>query len=223
LIYFLINDHYGYGLFECTGFYFSIIEMLNASTRTVRGGSNPVFNSAMKQDDGLAINKKTVYAAEKPDKSGAHSIAALNRFICDSKNGATYSNNIKAAIGEKPDPVNPYIPHKYGKPLPDEKFTIKNQICPCLGKTPRRPENTTIGRTHEKFCGCSQAFIDHAPEILSYGPIALIVLILCAVLLISKIVICRLTGKVAEKTAKAVSNTQNMEGGVIDSDFESII
>ena len=169
----------------------------------------------------MFINKNTVYTAEKPDKSGAHSIAALNRFICDSKNGATYSNNIKAAIGEKPDQVNPYIPCKYGKPLPDEKFTVKNKACPCIDKTKPRPGTNPIAQSQEKFCGCKRVIEDHAPEILSYGPIALVVLILCAAILISKIVICRLMKKVDVKPEE--QGGLGMSGGVIDSDFESII
>lgn len=200
--------------------------MLNASTRTVRGGASPVFDSAMRQNDGLNTGRVNVnpYAAEKKDKTGSHSIAALNRFICDSKNGATYSNNIKAAIGEKPDPVNPYIPCKYGKPLPDEKFTIRgklaNEGCGCTRKD---EPLAIIPKRKEGFCGCEQAFVQHAPEILSYGPIVLIVLILCAALLVAKIAICRLTGKAAAPVANAVSFSKGMDGGVIDGDFDSII
>lgn len=181
-----------------------------------------MFDSAMRQNDGLNIGRSNVnpYAAEKKDKTGSHSIAALNRFICDSKNGATYSNNIKAAIGEKPDPVNPYIPCKYGKPLPDEKFTIHgklgNDACPC-----KRPIIKPDKK--EGFCGCGPVFVQHAPEILAYGPIVLIVLILCAALLVAKIAICRLTGKAATPAANAVSPPKGMEGGVIDGDFDSII
>ena len=199
--------------------------MLNASTRSVRGGANPVFDSAMKQDDGLAINKNTVYAAEKPDKSGAHSIAALNRFICDSKNGATYSNNIKAAIGEKPDPVNPYIPYKQGNPLPTEKFSVKTKggVCPCLGKNINRPSARNTAKRREGFDGPGDSLTKHSPEILFYGSITLVVLILFAVLLISKIIMCRVSGKNAEKSDTQDLTEQGMTGGILDSDFESII
>lgn len=193
--------------------------MLNASTRT--GTASPVFKSMMQQDDGLSTNRKTPpFSAEKPDKSGAHSIAALNRFICDSKNGATYSNNIKACIGEKPDPVNPYIPQKMHKPLPDEKFTVENDACKC-GIRQRRPLMETIPR--EGFCGCGKVFMHHSKEITAYGPIVLVVLILIAALLISKIIINRLTGTSVSGVAKSISTPNTLTGGIIDSDFESII
>ena len=193
--------------------------MLNASTRT--GTASPVFKSMMQQDDGLSTNRKTPpFSAEKPDKSGAHSIAALNRFICDSKNGATYSNNIKASIGEKPDPVNPYIPQKTHRPQPHEKFTTENNACNC-GIRQRKPLMDTIPR--EGFCGCGDVFMQHAGEINTYGPVVLIVLVLIAVLLISKIIINRLTGASVSGVAKSISTSNTMKGGVIDSDFESII
>lgn len=193
--------------------------MLNASTRT--GTASPVFRSMMQQDDGLSANRKTPpFSAEKPDKSGAHSIAALNRFICDSQNGAIYSNNIKACIGEKTDPVNPYIPQKTHKPKPHEKFSVDNKACPC-GIRQRKPLTDTIPR--EGFCGCGRVFMQHSKEITAYGPIVLVVLILIAALLISKIIICRLNGSSVSGVARAVSTPSTLTGGVIDSDFESII
>ena len=191
--------------------------MLNASTRT--GTASPVFRSMMQQDDGLSTNRKTPpFSAEKPDKSGAHSIAALNRFICDSKNGATYSNNIKASIGEKPDPVNPYIPQKTHKPLPGEKFTVENDACNC-GIRSRRPLMNAPAASREGFCGCGNVFMQHSREISAYGPVVLVVLILIAALLISKIVICRLS----RRTSNASFTPAGMSGGAIDADFESII
>ena len=85
--------------------------MLNAATRTVRSGASPNFINAMNNDDGLTTKRNTPpFSFPQEDKTGAHSIAALNRFICDSKNGSTYSDNIKASIGEKPESINPYIP-----------------------------------------------------------------------------------------------------------------
>ena len=190
--------------------------MLNATTRS--GLTSPVFKSMMRQDDGISTNRKTPYTAEKPDKSGAHSIAALNRFICDSKNGSTYSNNIKAAIGEKPDLVNPYIPQKTYK-RPDEKFTVKND-CNCGAIRSKKPLLSTVPTTQENFCGCGGVFMQHSREIMSYGPLALVVLILIAALLISKIIINRLSGSSGARVASA---SGSMSGGVIDSDFESII
>ena len=194
--------------------------MLNASTRS--GTASPVFRSMMHQDDGLATNRKTPpFSAENPDKSGAHSIAALNRFICDSKNGSTYSNNIKAAIGETPDPVNPYIPQKTHKPQPHEHFTVEND-CSC-GIRPKKILSSAPAAYHEGFCGCGDVFMQHTREINTYGPVVLVVLVLVALLLISKIIINRLFGSSVSGVAKAVSTSNTMEGGVIDSDFESII
>lgn len=167
----------------------------------------------------MSTNRKTPpFSAEKPDKSGAHSIAALNRFICDSKNGATYSNNIKASIGEKPDPVNPYIPQKTRKPLPDEKFTVKNNACNC-GIRSRRPLTDSPAASREGFCGCGEVFMRHSKEISDYGPIALVILILVAALLLAKIVICRLSRRSANVSVGPVG----MAGGAVDADFESII
>jgi hypothetical protein len=194
--------------------------MLNATTRT--GLASPVFKSMMSQDDGISTNRKTPYSAEKPDKSGAHSIAALNRFICDSKNGSTYSNNIKAAIGEKPDLVNPYIPHKTHNRNPDEKFTIQNN-CGCGSIRSKKPLLSTVPTTQEGFCGCGDVFMQHSKEISFYGPLVLVILILIAALLISKIIINRLSGRSAAGVARTVSNPASLTGGVIDSDFESII
>lgn len=194
--------------------------MLNATTRT--GLASPVFKSMMQQDDGISTNRKTPYTAEKPDKSGAHSIAALNRFICDSKNGSTYSNNIKSSIGEKPDQVNPYIipqPINPYKNRAGEKFTVKNN-CNCGAARPRKPLLSTVPTTQENFCDCGNVFMQHSKEISFYGPIALVILILIAALLISKIIINRLSGK---GVVSAVSNPESMSGGAIDSDFESII
>lgn len=199
------------------GFDFSIFEMLNATTRS--GLASPVFKSMMSQDDGISTNRKTPYTAEKPDKSGAHSIAALNRFICDSKNGSTYSNNIKASIGEKPDPVNPYIPQKSQS---GEKFTVKNK-CNCGAGRTKKPVLTTAPNAREKFCGCGNVFMQHSKEISLYGPLVLVVLILIAALLISKIIINRLSGASVAGVAKSVSNPATLNGGAIDSDFESII
>lgn len=177
----------------------------------------------MRDNAGLSINKTNTNGPyEAKDKTGAHSIAALNRFICDSKNGATYSDNIKASIGEKPDPVNPYLPNKYAtRPLPTEKFGAQNRQsgggCSCGIR--RRPTYIIEGTPVEKFCGCDTVFMERAPEILSYGPIALIVLILFAAILISKIVICRLRNATVTSTA----TPQTMNGGVIDENFDSII
>ena len=168
-----------------TYFYFSIIEMLNAATRTPRSGASPNFIHAMNNDTGLTNNRHTdPFSFPANDKTGAHSIAALDRYICDSKNGSIYSNNIKNAIGETPTTVNPYIPTKTYKPLPQESFRspmgkLANS-CGCDRK--RRQQEGTV----EPFCG--NMFIENKDKILGTGPIVLIVLIVIGVILLYFIV-----------------------------------
>jgi hypothetical protein len=166
-----------------TYFYFSIIEMLNAATRTPRSGTSPNFVHAMNNDAGLANNRRTdPFSFPANDKTGAHSIAALDRYICDSKNGSIYSDNIKAAIGEAPTMVNPYIPTKTYKPLPQESFRSPKgrfaNSCGCNRRRNQLPDGTNV----ESFCG--NLFIENKDKILGTGPIVLVVLIVIGVILL---------------------------------------
>ena len=168
-----------------TYFYFSIIEMLNAATRTPRSGASPNFVHAMNNDAGLANNRHTdPFSFPANDKTGAHSIAALDRYICDSKNGSIYSDNIKAAIGETPTMVNPYIPTKTYKPLPQESFRSPMgrfaNSCGCGRRGNKQPPEG--GVPVESFCG--NLFIENKDRILGTGPVVLIVLIVIGVILL---------------------------------------
>lgn len=158
-----------------TYFYFSIIEMLNAATRTPRSGNSPNFVHAMNNDIGLANNRRSdPFSFPANDKTGAHSIAALDRYICDSKNGSIYSNNIKAAVGEAPTTVNPYIPTKTNKPLPQESFRYPmGKLANSCGCNRRRnqPEITT-----EQFCG--HAFVENKNRVFEVCPIVLVILLI---------------------------------------------
>ena len=191
--------------------------MLNAATRTVRSGASPNFINVMNNDDGLTTKRNTPpFSFPQEDKTGAHSIAALNRFICDSKNGSTYSNNIKASIGEKAESVNPYIPTKINKPLPQESFRPTDgrlaNSCGCgLNK-----KKGLLTNPPEAFCGHSKSFMENAESFMHYGPIIIIVLVLFAALLVARIIIYR-------KGKTETPSKPTMKGGVIDESFDAII
>ena len=189
--------------------------MLNAATRTVRGGASPNMINVMNNDDGMNTKRNTPpYSIPQEDKTGAHSIAALDRFICDSKNGSTYSDNIKAAIGEKPETINPYIPTKMNKPLPQESFRPTEgrlaNSCNC-GLNKKKGFLTPP----EAFCGCGRTIMENAEGFMLYGPIVIVVLVLFAAFLVARIIIHR-KGKMERSSA-------TMQGGVIDESFDSII
>ena len=191
--------------------------MLNAATRTVRGGTSPNFINVMNNDDGVTTKRNTPpFSFPTEDKTGAHSIAALNKFICDSKNGSIYSDNIKASIGEKPEMVNPYIPTKTHKPLPQESFRPTEgrlaNSCGC-GLDKKRG---LIQPSTEAFCGCGRTFMENSGVIMHYGPIVIIVLVLFAALLVARIIIYR-------KNKAEVSTANSLTGGVIDNNFDAII
>lgn len=196
--------------------------MLNAATRTVRGGASPNFISAMNDNDGLSTKRNTPpFSFPQEDKTGAHSIAALDRFICDSKNGSIYSDNIKAAIGEKPEAVNPYVPTEMNKPLPQESFTITegrlSNSCGCgLNK-----KKGLLEPPAEAFCGRDKGFGDSAEGFMQYAPILIIVLVLFAALLVARIIIYRKDKAKSVKSPQPKAETQT--GGVIDSSFDAII
>lgn len=190
--------------------------MLNAATRTVRSGASPNFVNVMNNDDGLTTKRNTQpFSFPQEDKTGAHSIAALNRFICDSKNGSTYSDNIKASIGEKPETINPYIPTKMNKPLPRESFRPTDgrlaNSCGC-GLNKKKGLLTAP----EAFCGCGNAFMENSDKIMRYGPIVIVILVLFATLLVARIIIHR-------KSKMETSSEPTMQGGAIDESFDSII
>lgn len=190
--------------------------MLNAATRTVRSGASPNFINAMNNDDGLTTKRNTPpFSFPQEDKTGAHSIAALNRFICDSKNGSTYSDNIKASIGEKPESVNPYIPTKMNKPLPQESFRPTDgrlaNSCGC-GLNKKKGLLTKP----ETFCGCGKVFMENADAFMHYGPIVIIILVLFAALLVARIIINR-------KYKTEILSKSTMQGGAIDDSFDAII
>ncbi len=192
--------------------------MTNIATRTVRGGASPNFINVVNNDDG--VNTKHInppFSFSKGDKTGAHSITALDRYICATKNGSTYSDNINASIGEKPETPNPYIPTKTHKPLPQESFKPTDgrlaNSCGCmLGK-----KGTKEGAPTEPFCGCGKVFMENADSIMAYGPIIIIVLVLLAAFLVARIIIVR-KGNRDETPA-----TKTMSGGAIDESFDSII
>ena len=195
--------------------------MLNAATRTVRGGASPNFISAMNNDDGLSTKRNTPpFSFPQEDKTGAHSIAALDRFICDSKNGSIYSDSIKASIGEKPEAVNPNIPTEINKPLPRESFRVTDgrlaNSCNCgLNKKKVYPQPS------EGFCGCDNAFMDNAAGFMQYAPIVIIVLVLFAAFLVARIIIYRKDKAAFNNGSQPKVETQT--GGVIDTSFDSII
>ena len=205
-------------IFTLVYFYFSINEMSNVATRTVRTGASPNFVNVVNNNDGLTTERNTPpFSFSKEDKTGAHSIAALDNYICASKNGSIYSDNIKASIGEKPDSVNPYIPMKTHKPLPRESFRPTDgrlaNSCGCmLGK-----KRSGQGNNTESFCGCGKAFMDNAGSIMAYGPIVIVILVLLAAFLVARIIISR-KGNRNETTA-----AKTMAGGAIDESFDSII
>ena len=192
--------------------------MTNIATRTVRGGASPNYIHVVNNDSG--INTKNInppFSFSKEDKTGAHSITALDRYICATKNGSTYSDNIRASIGEKPETPNPYIPTKTHKPLPQESFRPTDgrlaNSCGCmLGK-----KGTKEGAPTEPFCGCGKVFMENADSIMAYGPIIIIVLVLLAAFLVARIIIVR-KGNRDETPA-----TKTMAGGAIDESFDSII
>lgn len=191
--------------------------MLNMATRTVRSGASPNLINMMNNDDGLTTNRKTPpFSFPKDDKTGAHSIAALDRYICDSKNGSIYSDNIKAAIGEKPATVNPYIPTGTHKPLPRESFRVTEgrlaNSCGCrLGKK-RGP----LPDPPESFCDSGKTSVENDHPILMYGPIMIIVLVLFAALLVARMILYR-------KSKNIGARVKTMRGGVINDSFDSII
>lgn len=195
--------------------------MLNAATRTVRGGASPNFISAMNNDNGLSTKRNTPpFSFPQEDKTGAHSIAALDRFICDSKNGSTYSDSIKASIGEKPEAINPYIPTEINKPLPQESFIITEgrlaNSCGCgLDK------KKGLLQPPETFCGFGETFTDNAEGFMKYAPYVIFVLVLFAVLLLARIFIYRKdkSGSASLSQPKVKSQT----GGAIDNSFDAII
>ena len=212
--------------------------MLNAATRTVRGGSSPNFIHTMNNDDGLSTKRNTPpFSFPKDDKTGAHSIAALDRYICDSKNGSTYSNNIKASIGEQPDIVNPYIPTKTGKPLPRESFKpVRGKLANSCGCGRNRPVNAPAPAPQEGFrggcrgCGCESETMKQAKKFMTYAPIAIVVLVIVAAFLVARIIIQHKNkGKVAERRdneeniSSEQSSDETMSGGVIDRRFDAII
>ena len=193
--------------------------MINAATRSVRGGASPNYINVVNNNSG--INTKNIhppFSFSKEDKTGAHSITALDNYVCATKNGSIYSDNIRAAVGEKPETPNPYIPTKTHKPLPQESFRPTDgrlaNSCGCmLGK-----KGTKEGGTQaESFCGCGKAFMDNADSIMAYGPIIIIILVLLAAFLVARIIIVR-KGNRDETPA-----TKTMAGGVIDESFDSII
>lgn len=192
--------------------------MTNIATRTVRAGASPDFINVMNNDEGLTTKRNLPQVSfPKEDKTGAHSITALDRYICATKNGSTYSDNIKASIGEKPETPNPYIPTKTYKPLPQESFRPTDgrlaNSCGCmLGK-----KGTKESGSAEHFCGCGKVFMDNAGSIMAYGPIVIIVLVLLAAFLVARIIINR-KGNRDETPA-----TKTMAGGAIDESFDSII
>ncbi len=190
--------------------------MLNAATRTVRSGASPNFINVMNNDDGVTTKRNTPpYSIPQEDKTGAHSIAALDRFICDSKNGSIYSDNIKASIGERPETINPYIPTEINKPLPRETFRVTDgrlaNSCGC-GLNKKKGLLTAP----ETFCGCGKTFMDNADGFMRYGPIVIVVLVLFAALLVARIIIYR-KGKMESSSAST------MQGGAIDESFDAII
>lgn len=193
--------------------------MTNIATRSVRAGASPNLIHVVNNDSGIStkhVNQSTSFPKE--DKSGAHAITALDKYICATKNGSIYSDNIKASVGEKPETPNPYIPTKTYKPLPQESFRPTDgrlaNSCGCmLGK-----KGTKEGGTQaESFCGCGKAFMENADSIMAYGPIFIIVLVLLAGFLVARIIISR-KGNRDETPA-----TKTMAGGAIDESFDSII
>lgn len=162
--------------------------MLNSATRTVRTGASTNFNHAMHADEGMATNRKTPLYSTTTDRTGAHSVAALDRFICDSKNGATYSNNIKASIGEPPEPsmlVKAGMPHESFRNKPSiVQGKLATRKCDCGRLKPIKP-------SREGFCGCGRVFVDNASNILTCGPIVLVILVLIAAFLFCRIIITR--------------------------------
>ena len=110
--------------------------------------------------------------------------------------------------------VNPYIPTKTHKPLPQESFRPTEgrlaNSCGCgLGK-----KKGLLKPPAEAFCGGGKTFMNNAEGFMQYAPIVIIVLVLFAALLVARIIIYR------KNKAEASSN---MTGGAIDNDFDAII
>lgn len=188
--------------------------MLNAATRTVRGGASPNMINVMNNDDGLSTKRNTPpYSIPQEDKTGAHSIAALDRFICNSKNGGIYSDNIRAAIGEKPTTMNPNIPTTVNKPLPQESFRpTEGRLANSCGCGLNKKKGLLTAP--EAFCGGT--FMDNTEGFMHYAPIIIIVLVLFAALLVARMIIHR-------KDKMGNPSRPTMQGGVIDESFDAII